>query len=121
MLLEGLHHISLGCSDLKRSTDFYTEILDFDLVEEADSYIILHLDPVNIRLNFVEGFRSKVENPGETSLSFILDVDDFTEALSELEEQSIEIIKGPIMIEGGESVLIADPDGNLLELFYKED
>jgi catechol 2,3-dioxygenase-like lactoylglutathione lyase family enzyme len=121
VLLEGLHHISQGCSDLKRSIEFYTDVLDFEVVEESDSYALLHLDPIKIRLNHIEGHRSKIENPGESSLAFIMDVDDFTEALTELEEQGIEIIKGPVMIEGGESILISDPDGNLIELFYREE
>lgn len=120
VLVEGLHHISLGSSDLKRSIEFYTELMDFELVEESDSYAFLHLDPVHIRLNYVEGYRSRVENPGETSLSFILDVDDFTQALQEMDEKGIDIIKGPVVIEGGEAILISDPDGNLLELFYNE-
>jgi predicted enzyme related to lactoylglutathione lyase len=47
-------------------------------------------------------------------------VDDFTDALKELEVKKVEILKGPVMIEGGEAVLIADPDGNLIELFYNE-
>ncbi len=120
VILEGLHHISLGSSDLKRSIAFYTNILDFESVEESEGHAMLHLDPVHIRLNYIEGYRSRVQNPGEICLSFILDVDDFTDALEELESQGIEIIKGPVVIEGGESILISDPDGNLLELFYNE-
>lgn len=120
MILESLHHISMGSSDLQRSIAFYSDVLGFELLEESESYVFLNMDPVRIRLNFIEGYTSPVKNPGEVSLSFILDVDDFTDAIEELENQEIEIIKGPVMIEGGESVLISDPDGNLIELFYKE-
>ena len=120
ILLEGLHHISLGSSDLKRSIQFYTKILEFELEEETDHYALLHLEPVTIRLNFIAGFKSKIEHPGAGSLAFILDVDDFTDAITQLEEKNIEILKGPVMIEGGETILIADPDGNFIELFYTE-
>jgi catechol 2,3-dioxygenase-like lactoylglutathione lyase family enzyme len=120
ILLEGLHHISLGSADLQRSIDFYENVLDFDVVESSEKHALVHLDPVSLRLNLVPGYRSQITNPGETSLAFILDVDDFTNAISELEKKSIEIIKGPIAIEGGESLLISDPDGHLIELFYNE-
>ena len=33
----------------------------------------------------------------------------------------IEVAKGPFEIEGGESVYLADPSGNLVELYYRED
>ncbi|MBX7058030.1 MAG: VOC family protein [Leptospirales bacterium] len=120
ILLEGLHHISLGSSDLDRAIAFYQDVLDFDLAERSDKFALLHLDPFYVRLNLISGYRAAVKNPGETSLAFILDVDDFTNAIAELEEKSIEIIKGPIAIDGGESLLISDPDGHLIELFYNE-
>ena len=120
MLLEGLHHISFGSSDLKRSVEFYTEVLGLEVLEEGEQHVLLSQDPIAIRLNLIPGHKSKITNPGELSLSFILDVDDFTNAVQELEENDIEILTGPVGIEGGESLLIADPDGNLIELFYRE-
>lgn len=120
ILLEGLAHISQGSSDLKRSIAFYQDILDFEILEEDSNHAILRLDPVTIRLNLIKGYRCSIQNPGQSSLSFILDVDDFTSAIVELEKEEIEIIKGPVSIDDGESILIADPDGNLIELFYKE-
>ena len=120
VLLEGLHHISLGCSDLKKSIEFYTDLMDFEVQEESENHAVLRLDPVSIRLNQISGYKSSISNPGEASLAFILDVDDFTDAIKELEERSIEIVKGPVMIEGGESILITDPDGNFIEFFYNE-
>lgn len=120
MILEGLHHISLGSSNLERSIEFYSEVLGFEPLEQSDSFAVLNMDPIRIRLNFIEGYTSRTDNPGEVSLSFILDVDDFTDAIEELEAAGINIIKGPVMIEGGESILIGDPDGNLVELFYRE-
>jgi len=120
ILIEALHHISLGSSNLKRSIDFYTEVLGFELMEETDEYALLNMDPVRIRLNYFEGYKSETSNPGQRSLSFILDVDDFTDAIEELESNDIEILKGPVMIEGGEAILVADPDSNMIELFYKE-
>ncbi len=120
ILVEGLHHISIGSSNLKRSVAFYRDLLDFEVVEEEPKHALVRLDPITLRLNLIDGYKARVTNPGETSLSFILDVDDFTDAIQDLESKEVEIIKGPIPIEGGESLLIGDPDGNLIELFYNE-
>lgn len=120
ILLEGLHHISLGSTDLKKSVGFYRDLLDFELLDEAERFALIRLDPISIRLNLIDGYQAKVENPGEQSLSFVLDVDDFTNAIEELENNDINIINGPVGIEGGEAILIADPDGHLIELFYNE-
>ncbi len=120
ILLEGMHHISLGSANLARTAKFYCELFDFELIEEAEKYSLLHLGALHIRFNHIPSYESTIKNPGETSFAFVLDVDDFTEAIHELEEREIEIIKGPVPIESGESLLIADPDGHLIELFYQE-
>ncbi len=120
ILLEGLHHISFGSSDLKRSVEFYQDLLGLELMEEGEQHALLEQGAVSIRLNLIPNYKSPLTNPGELSMSFSLDVDDFTNALQELEEKEIEILTGPVGIEGGESLLISDPDGNLIELFYKE-
>lgn len=120
ILLEGLHHISFGSSDLKRSVEFYQDLLGLELLEEGEQHALLEQGAVSIRLNLIPNYKSPLTNPGELSMSFSLDVDDFTNALQELEEKEIEILTGPVSIEGGESLLISDPDGNLIELFYKE-
>mgnify|MGYP001406950899 CR=1 FL=1 len=120
IVLESLDHISLGSSDLKRSIEFYVDILDFEVAEETDRYAILQLDHLSIRLNYIEGYVSQQDNPSAFALSFILDVDDFTNAITELEEKKVKIVVGPVMIEGGESMIIRDPDGSWIELFYKE-
>lgn len=120
IVLESLDHISLGSSNLKRSIDFYVDVLDFEVAEETDRYAIVQLDHFSLRLNHVDGYSCATENPSAFSLSFVLDVDDFTNAISELEEKKIPIVIGPVMIEGGESMVIRDPDGNWIELFYRE-
>ncbi|MCB1327476.1 MAG: VOC family protein [Spirochaetales bacterium] len=119
ILLEGLHHISLGTADLERSVEFYQNVLGFDLLEREELYAVLNLDPIAVRFNLVQNYKAAVTNPGEFSFAYVLDVDDFTNALEELESRGVEI-KGPLAIEGGESMVIKDPDGHLIELFYNE-
>jgi catechol 2,3-dioxygenase-like lactoylglutathione lyase family enzyme len=120
IVLESLDHISLGSSNLKKSIEFYVDVLDFEVAEETDRFAILQLDHFCLRLNHIDGYVCQHENPSAFSLSFIVDVDDFTNAIAELEEKDIPIVVGPVVIEGGESMVIRDPDGNWIELFYRE-
>ncbi|MCS6972068.1 MAG: VOC family protein [Turneriella sp.] len=116
VIVETLSHINMPAKNLQRSVEFYTQFLDFEILEEGKDYTIVSFDNINLKLDTKLEPYSKVP-----ILSFILDVDDFTEALQEAEDIGVEIAKGPFEIEGGESVYIADPSGNLVELYYRED
>lgn len=120
ILLESLHHISLGCSDLERTADFYENTLGFDITERSETHLVVYIDPIGVRFNLISDYESRANQPGEGSLAYILDVDDFTSAINNLEALDIEIVEGPMAIEGGESLLIQDPDGHFMELFYQD-
>ena len=120
ILLESLHHISLGSADLDRTAEFYEQVLDMEIVERSESHLLVYLEPIALRFNLVKDYEARATHPSEGSLSYILDVDDFTNAITGLEEKEVEILEGPIAIEGGESLLIQDPDGHFIELFYRE-
>ena len=51
-------------------------------------------------------------------MSFIVDEDDFEDAVDELNEKKIPIVSGPENIRKGQSVVFLDPDGNQIELCY---
>ncbi len=116
IVIESFDHINLPALDLQKSIEFYTMFFDFEQVSLTEKDAIVAFDSLNIRL-------VKTDSNKATSLplmSFILDVDDFTEALQEIEENNIQIVSGPFEIPGGEAVHIQDPGGNLIELYYKE-
>ncbi|MCS6984059.1 MAG: VOC family protein [Leptospiraceae bacterium] len=116
IVVETLAHINIPAVDIKKSLDFYTLFLDFEEVEQSQDEAVVSFNSVNLRL-----YRNDKWKPAAYPvLSFILDVDDFTEALQEIESREIPIVTGPFEIEGGESVYIQDPAGNLIELFYQE-
>ncbi len=116
IVVESLHHINIQAGDVKTSTEFYTMFLDFELVAEEESSSLVRFDNVTLKLH---NFGGEIDNENPV-ISFILDVDDFTEALQEIESREVEIITGPNETEKGERVVIKDPAGNLIELFYEE-
>ena len=116
VIIETLSHINMPAKNLQKAVEFYTQFLDFEVVEETPGYAMVAFDNLHLKLDTSLEPYAKVP-----VLSFLLDVDDFTEALQEVEENNIEIAKGPFEIEGGESVYVVDPSGNLVELYYRED
>ena len=118
IIIESLDHINIPTADLEKSIEFYTMFLDFELVSRADDHAIISFDDVlMVNLKKSEETLATSEYP---VLSFILDVDDFTEGLQEIESGEIKIISGPVETEDGESIVIGDPAGNAIELYYKE-
>ncbi|HRP70469.1 MAG TPA: VOC family protein [Turneriella sp.] len=116
IIIETLSHINMPAKELQKAIEFYTQFLDFEVVEENTNTAVVSFDNLQVRLD------STLESYAKTPvLSFLLDVDDFTEALQEIEEENISIAKGPFEIDGGESVYVADPNGNLIELYYREE
>lgn len=119
IVIESLKHINLPARNVIESVEFYSNFLDFEeVVSDEDSAVISFDDKINIKLIKTD------ENSGDSKFpifSFIMDVDDFTEALQEIESNQIRIVSGPNEISGGgENVLIADPAGNTIELYYQE-
>ncbi len=116
VIIETLSHINIPAKNLQKAVEFYTQFLDFEVVEEGANHALVAFDNLHLRLD--TGMEPFAKVP---VLSFLLDVDDFTEALQEVEQNSIEVAKGPFESGGGESVYVADPSGNLVELYYRED
>lgn len=118
IVIESLSHINIPTEEPEKLVEFYTMFLDFEAVSDENGDTSLSFDDKLVcKLVPVES----VPDRGTTPLvSFILDVDDFTDALQEIEKGGIDIVDGPNEIKGGESIIIADPSGNLLELYYRE-
>lgn len=130
------HHTGLTVSDLERSIDFYTELLNCTVesrfsvggtalqtaVDTPDvSGTFAHLRSDETRIELVEyepaGELSPPESipqPGVVHLAFAVeDVDAFLKELPD----DIESLSGPQTTESGTRIVfVRDPDGNLVEL-----
>ncbi|MCZ8342056.1 MAG: VOC family protein [Leptospira sp.] len=113
IIVEGIGHVSIPVSNLDASIDFYCDIFDFEVETKKANEAFLTLDSFRIRL-----VKAEVPERSLPSLSFIMDVDDFTEAISELEEKNVKIVKGPEGTDSGESLTFQDPSQNLIEIYY---
>lgn len=116
IVIEELRFINIPTTKMEEAIEFYTMFFDFEQTQQGSDFTELSFDTLRVRL-----WQKEEYTPANFPVfSFILDVDDFTEALQEIEEKQIAIHTGPYEISGGEAVQIQDPSGNLLELFYQD-
>ncbi|MBE7412585.1 MAG: VOC family protein [Leptospiraceae bacterium] len=121
IIVENIDHINIAVTDLESSAKFYSELFDFEVLNNRDNEsILMTLDPIKIKLIKIDKVKNQLTELGLPTLSFTMDVDDFTEAINEIEAKKIKIEKGPEEIDGGESLLFSDPSGNLIEIYYQE-
>jgi catechol 2,3-dioxygenase-like lactoylglutathione lyase family enzyme len=119
-----LDHIALEVSDMDVSIIFYTTNLGFTLtsraINEQEQEEYCFLDSQGTRLEPISDLKKdyhnkiEIEKPYCPRICFV--TDDMDSTLRELQEKNIEIVRGPLEIEGEERwVYFADPDGNVLE------
>ncbi len=90
---------------------------DFDEISKSSDSAEISFENIRLRL-----FKTDKVSPASfPMISFSMDVDDFTDALQFIEKERIKIVSGPVEDASGEKLIIADPSGNLLELFYLQE
>jgi catechol 2,3-dioxygenase-like lactoylglutathione lyase family enzyme len=107
--------------DVEGAVDFYTSYLGFTLQSRAgDAFADVVRGPMRLLLSGSASSGARAtppaySGPGSNRIHLILD--DFDGEIDRLREAGIsfrsEVVSGP----GGRQILVADPAGNLIELF----
>jgi catechol 2,3-dioxygenase-like lactoylglutathione lyase family enzyme len=111
-------------SNLDRAIEFYTEKMGFILrsrstnEEQQEEFCFLTSEGTTLELisDMKKSYREKqkIRRPYCPHICFA--TDDMEKTLKELRTKNIEIVRGPLEIEGEETwVYFSDPDGNVLE------
>jgi catechol 2,3-dioxygenase-like lactoylglutathione lyase family enzyme len=124
--MELLHidHLVMTVRDIELSCAFYRRVLAMEVVEFAGGRKALSFGSQKINLHEqAREFEPRANASAPGSLDLCLLTKDSMEAVCRhLQEQNVEIIKGPIQRTGATgfimSVYFRDPDGNLLELAH---
>ena len=130
LVIESFAFFNLSTPELRKTIDFYTMLLDFDVLQESPDRAVLSFENIKIKLYQSALVENETDDPEEEQeqltdnsvpvMSFLMDIDDFTDALQVIEDNQIEFVSGPDTIQNGESFLIRDPGNNLIEFFYQE-
>ena len=112
-MIRRIWDITLTVKDLKKAINFYQNILGLQKKYEFNDYAGFDCGGVELGLKTW----GELEKPrkGEPVINFL--VDNVNEAHKILQNNGVKIIEGPKeTLWGGRILLIADPDGNLLQL-----
>lgn len=113
----GLNHLALPARDPQRSARFYADLFNMRIVDASPEVVFLQTDGARdlIALNRSE---AKIGSSRETMhFGFIVEQEDFDEAVRTIEVKSIKKISEPSRREIGRYIFIEDLDGHVVEIF----
>jgi catechol 2,3-dioxygenase-like lactoylglutathione lyase family enzyme len=120
-----LSFITLGVADLERSRRFYTEVLGWRPLHDADGIVMYRLNGMILSLfpqhELAADALVKDEGRGArfTLAQCLLSVEEVDALFAELKQQGVTITKEPVKVFwGGYSGYFADPDGHLWEIAH---
>ena len=107
-------NIVIPARNFGQTVAFYRDVLALPVLQETESYCFLRAGGVNIAIHPVVG--ESVFAPTGHGLYLDLLVDDLAEVRARLSEESVVILRE--WVDHGTAFLaIADPSGNLLEIY----
>jgi catechol 2,3-dioxygenase-like lactoylglutathione lyase family enzyme len=122
MEIKQLDHIVLTVQNLKKTVQFYCDVLGMETEVFGDGRIALKYGNQKINLHQVGNeFEPKAANPtpGSSDLCFITTTE-LKDAMKQVRDKGVSIIEGPVSRVGAtgpiESFYIRDPDNNLIEV-----
>ena len=126
MTIKGLHHVAIICSDYARSKRFYTEVLQFDIIEE-----IYRSERQSYKLDLAIPGGSQIElfsfpnPPARPTRPEAQGLRHIAFSVSNLDQQIADLIAKDVIVEpvrvdeltGKRFTFFADPDGLPIELY----
>ncbi|WP_439659477.1 VOC family protein [Lentzea sp. HUAS TT2] len=107
--------------DVQAAVDFYTAHLGFTLnTNAAPAFADVLRGPLRLLLSgpTSSGARATPEDATTAGRNRIhLIVDDLDAEITRLHDAGLPILSGPVSGPGGRQILLADPAGNLIEMF----
>lgn len=123
MLITALDHLVMTCSDVDRTIDWYTRVLELPVITYGPGRRALLVGRQKINLRPAVGSDDWVtgatSTPGDQDLCFLTDLSP-QQVLERLAALGVEVTNGPITRDGARgtlrSVYCLDPDGSLVEI-----
>jgi glyoxylase I family protein len=119
-MFKGLEHTAIASPNPRALAQWYVDHLEFVINFEYDgNYFVRASNGSMLEIIPSEGERApqKMKDPGIRHLA--IDVDDFDEALAELERRQINFLTKPLNNQGNRLVFFADLDGNIVHLISR--
>jgi catechol 2,3-dioxygenase-like lactoylglutathione lyase family enzyme len=111
----GVHHVAICVADAEKGLLFYRDLLGMTQLPRPDIGPGYWLDAGGQQVHLMES-----EVPPAGANHFAIRVDDIDAAVSDLQEQGVEVHRMPFTPGVGQQALLHDPFGNMVELNQPE-
>lgn len=119
-MFTGIEHFAIASPDPKRLADWYTANLGFRInYEYAGNYFVRAGDGSMIEIIPGTGDRGPNERQTPGMRHIAIAVNNFEEALAELNRKGVSLAGEPYESQGNRLVFFSDCDGNLLHLIER--
>jgi catechol 2,3-dioxygenase-like lactoylglutathione lyase family enzyme len=111
----GLHHVAICVADAQKGLAFYRDLLGMTQLPRPDLGPGYWLDAGGQQVHLMES-----DTPPPVANHFAIRVDDIDAAVTDLQEQGVEVYRVPLIAGAGYQAVLHDPFGNLVELNQPE-
>ncbi|MDX1806192.1 MAG: metallothiol transferase FosB [Paenisporosarcina sp.] len=127
-----MNHLLFSVSDLEKSIEFYSKVLDAKLVAKGTTTVYFDLDGLWLALNKENDIPRNEIRDSYTHLAFTITLSEFDETLEKLKKLNVSILPSRARdARDKKSIYFEDPDGHKFEFhtgtlkdrldYYKED
>ncbi len=113
----GLNHLALPVRDPERSARFYANLFNMEITSSSPEMAFVKTIGCTDMIAFSRSDVDFVSSSKSMHFGFMVDSEQFDEALRTIEEQSVKKVSGPSRRSIGRFVFIEDLDGYTVEIF----
>lgn len=113
-MLDQLMQVSILVSDMKKAMNFYSYVLGLPVITKSEKSAEFRTDGVVLAVRP----REQPGGTGTTQITF--QVADLEVVFNDAKHRGAKVLTPPRTVDGGRLARVADPDGNIVELFEPE-
>lgn len=113
-MLDQITQVAVLVSDMKKAVNFYSYVLGLPVITKSDQSAEFRTEGVMLAIKL----RAQPGGSGSAQITF--QVQDLEVAFTEAKRRGAKVIAPPRTVDAGRLARLADPDGNIIELFEPE-
>lgn len=113
-MLDQLMQVAILVSDMKKAVNFYSYVLGLPVITKSEKSAEFRTDGVTLAVRP----RGQPGGTGTTQVTF--QVADLEIVFNDAKRRGAKVLTPPRTVDSGRMAQLADPDGNIVELFEPE-
>jgi predicted enzyme related to lactoylglutathione lyase len=122
-MLDQVLQVTILVSDLKKAANFYSYVLGLPVITQSDRTAEFRTEGVILAVRPRDAggqTQSKQPAAGSGSTQITFQVADLDVAFNEAKGRGAKVLAAPRTVDAGRMARVADPEGNIVELFEPE-